>query len=34
MFRKGCKICEAKKAMMQKGGDVKGNAIDKFKKER
>lgn len=34
MFRKGCKVCEAKKAMMQKGGDVKGNAIDKFKKER
>lgn len=34
MFRKGCKICEAKKAILEKGGDVKKkrNAIEEFKK--
>lgn len=34
MFRKGCKICEAKKAMLEKGGDVKKkrNAVEEFKK--
>lgn len=31
MFKKGCKVCEAKKAMMQKGGTTPKNAVEKFK---
>lgn len=31
MFKKGCKVCEAKKAMMQKGGTTSKNEVEKFK---
>lgn len=31
MFKKGCKVCEAKKAMMKNGGNTSKNEVEKFK---